>query len=195
MRGAAAFVLVVMVLGAGAATATATSVFNSFPLWKDVPVKQFATLKEGRAKGGRWAVYGFRHARGARWRDKPCLHLARITSDGRYGDVGGCDMLAPRGGVGRRPLLVSMSEAGSGRSLTYFAATFASEIVNVRLDFDDGTSMRRTPERIGKRRAQKARVEDFKLLAATVSRDVCIQRVVGLNSRGETVLDAASGEC
>jgi hypothetical protein len=174
--------------------------FRGFPLWKDVPTRRFAVLKEGQnRRGTRWGVYAYRD-RGV-GRDRPCILLASITFNGIYGLSSGCGPLAPSTGRKSLPVLVGKElsySKGIGEpfvSQSFYALTVAVEVRRVQLVLDDGSKILRVTKRLNPRQGKKARLARFGYVTISVLRDVCIEEVNGLNGAGSVVLEADFEEC
>ena len=179
------------------------SEFAGFPLWKDVPARDFALLKEGQNRlGTRWAVYAYRDARrGRRAREEPCILLARITAQGMYHFSPGCGVPAPLPGSRSMPVSVGMGDAHSnypggpwvGESFT--GMTFAPEVARVRIEVEPGPAVALQTQYLSARQSKEAHVRRFRYVAFALPRDVCLGRLTGFDDSGAVVLEADFTEC
>lgn len=175
--------------------------FDRFPLWKDVPVRAFASLGEGKVHGTRWAVYIFRGAAKREGGKRPCIDVAHISADGIYGYSIECGPLAPAQGLDVPPVLALTS--GSHRNKagapvlgeTFLGMTFASRVKEVRLDLNSGKSITRETSYLSARQSKKAHLVRFRYIVAGLALDACIRHITGVDGQGQTVIDADTEEC
>jgi hypothetical protein len=179
------------------------SQFRSFPLWKDVPVRRFAVLKEGEnRRGTRWGVFAFRRpgSRG-KGRDMPCLLLSRITASGLYGISSGCGPLAPSSGLHSLPVSVgnglaySKTPGGPFSEESFHAMTFAPEVSGVRVEVAPGPSVGLMTKYLSVKKSKKSHLAQFRYVTFSLLRDICLDSVTGFNDDGDVVLDADFNEC
>jgi len=205
LKGLVAWTAVAFVIAGGGSpldsTADTLSGFAGFPLWKDVPVREFATLHEGRSqRGTRWGVYAFnRLGGGAAARKSPCILLASISSSGEYGYSSECGPLAPSSGPQVAPVTVGSSSsrlgnAGGESGESFWAMTFAGEVRRVELEGTAPRSLFRT-SLLSLNQSKKAHLQRFRYLAFSVQRNVCPSRILAKDAGGATVLDAAFSDC
>lgn len=174
--------------------------FEDFPLWKDIPVKAFAVVGEGRVRGTRWAAYVFRGASKREGGKRPCIDVAHIAANGAYGYSTECGPLAPVQGPDVPPVFAlsggnHSNGAGGPIGESLIGVTFAPQVVEVRFELDSDMSIARPTSYLSRRQSKKAHVRRFRYIAMGLAQDVCIKRVTGVDAQGRTVLDAATGEC
>lgn len=176
------------------------SVYDGFPLWKDVPGHSFAVLGEGRLHGTRWAVFASRGYNDKQAAQKPCVTVAKISAQGVYGNSLGCGPLAPVNGRRVPPVHPLQSEAtrfASGRVVgeSIMGLTFGVQVEKVHLDLRPGPDITRATRLISSGQASKARLQLFRYLALSVGREVCVSGIQGYDASGALVLDADTFEC
>jgi len=173
--------------------------FGSFPLWKDVPGKHLALLREGKFKGTRWAAYVSRVGHARKYRRQPCLTLSRISSVGEYGVASGCARLVPeRGRSHTLPLYRLLGIAGGSdgsEPATFLALLVAPQVNEVSIEVEPGEPITHKAQLLGRSKQKKASVAPLRYVALTVPRDVCVKRISGTGPLGEVLFDAKSPEC
>jgi hypothetical protein len=180
------------------------SPFRDFPLWREVPVRRFAALKEGEnRRGTRWGVFAYRRplAQTAGAREMPCLLLSKITDQGQYGTAGACGSLAPSRGRSALPVSVEMGlsyRTRANRPFThefFVAMTFAPVVRQVRIEVAPERFMTFETRYISARQSKKARLSRFRFIAVSLPLELCVGDVIGFDAVGEVVLDADFNEC
>jgi hypothetical protein len=201
LGGLALVLLTLLVSVNGGASARASRAFRSpfegFPLWKDVPGERFAPLREGNFRGTRWAAYASRRGRGRRYREQPCLTLARISRLGEYGLSLGCAPLAP-GPHAEAPLYRLLGVAGGGdkaEPASYFAVLLAPQVVDVTIEGEAGYAITRHAELLSRHKQVKAAVPSLRYVAFVVPRNLCVEGIIGFGREGETLLETSPAEC
>lgn len=174
---------------------------RAFPLWKAVPVSDFALLDEGIRGNLRWAVYAYRRDRSAWAATHPCIVLATITREGGYGSVPSCGALSPISGATAPPVSVLIGETYSNRvggrvvANTAFGMSFGRQVETVKVGVEPGQAVTLKTEYLSATQARKVRVPRFRYIAASIARDVCFEHVEGFNASNVLVLDADFNEC
>lgn len=173
-----------------------------FPLWKTVPVKAFAVLKEGTLSGSRWGVYAYRAPKGGKTAGQnPCLVLARSTPEGQVGTAGGCGSPAPNGGSGALPVAPLIGGAHSTRpgapavGEAFSGMTFGTEVQKVRVVVEPGPPILLHTRLLSEDQSAKARLVQFRYAVFAVRRDICVKRIEAYDFGGARILRAPTEEC
>jgi hypothetical protein len=176
--------------------------YKDFPLDKDVPGRSHAILDEGMLPDHtRWGAYASRVGRrsGARWH--PCVSVARITRAGEYGHAAACGPLSPSGDRRDVPVNASISGAYNERpdgpvtGEWIGAMSFDRTIRKVQLAFSDGGSVVRPTKMLNAYQRSKVHLVKFSYIAVALQRDVCVEEIIGYDSRGVSVLEAGTELC
>jgi hypothetical protein len=174
--------------------------YDSFPLWKDVPGKSFATLGDGKLPNGtRWAAYVSRFGPGRKARRNPCVTVASITRKGIYGKAGGCGPLAPT--TREPPLYVSVSssyrtkQGGPAFGETVMALSFANSVTRVELLTYSGEQLSLPTKPLSDRQRQKTQLPASRYVAMGLQRDVCVATVIGYDATGGVLFESDTDLC
>lgn len=190
-----------LVVGVPSAVHGQTSAYDAFPLAKDVPGGSYATLGQGKLRNGtRWGVFASRVSKRPAGRRLPCISVARITRDGRYGNAYRCGPLVPSA-ESSDPVYVGIS--GSGQSKpggpvvgeVVFGMSFSEDVQKVTLDLTDGTTMTKGTRRFNTRQQMKTHLGGFRYLALGFRRDVCVLGVRAFDATGVQVFEGSTGVC
>lgn len=174
---------------------------RSFPLWKAVPSKSFATLGDGMLHGTHWAVYAYNGVKGKESRHKPCLVVAHITRNGAYGSSTECGPLAPSLGSSVPPVYTLFSTSyrygshGPQIGETFIGMSIRANIANVIIEVEPGASITRSTRYLSEAQSKKAHLVRFRYLAVALNREVCVRRIVAKDLIGNSVVNADTGEC
>lgn len=174
---------------------------RSFPLWRAVPSKSFATLGDGMLHGTHWAIYAYNGVRGKGSRDKPCLVVAHITRNGAYGSSTECGPLAPFPGPSVPPVYTLFSASyrdgvhGPQIGETFLGMSLGESIANVTMEVEPGASITRGTRYLTKAQSKKAHLARFRYLAFALNREICVKRIVAKDFTGNSVVDGDTGEC
>jgi hypothetical protein len=172
----------------------------SFPLWKSVPSGTFAVLGRGVLHGGKWEVFASPESSRDRRRE-PCLIVARIASDFRFGSAAGCGLPAPLNGPHHPPVNPLYTESiirrSGGRAIeaSYTALSVAQNISRVELGLVPGPNVVRDTKMLSAAQARKSHLDRFRYLALALPRVVCISSISGFDALGVEVFSAAMDEC
>lgn len=187
--------------GLWSADAAAPSPYAGFPLWKDVQSRHFASLGEGNLNGTRWGAYVARVGASSAARSHPCVTVAKISSEGSYGNSSGCGSLMPQDGVRQgAPTTAEISGSMVGikgriRGETFVAMVVSPRIHQLWLRFTDGVRMLRAVKVANRAQIEKTGLRRWGYLAVALAKDVCLEEIRGLDGRGEVILDAETHEC
>jgi hypothetical protein len=181
---------------------------DSVPLWRALSTDRFAVLGRGHIHGGKWEVFATAQARRNRHRE-PCLTVARISHDARFGAAAGCGAPAPIDGPLTPPVHPTITEfrrpvGGAATAASYMAMSFAPTIRRVELELVPRSStgsgsgvqhLRMGTKSLSAAQARKAQLQQFRYVVLAIPREVCLERVTGFDAAGAQVLSAATGEC
>ena len=181
---------------------------DGFPLWRSLNTDRFAVLGRGHIHGGKWEVFATSQSRRNRHRE-PCLTVARISHDARFGAAGGCGAPAPIDGPLTPPVHPTITEfrrpvGGAATAASYMAMSFAPTIRRVELELVPRSStgsgsgvqhLRMGTKSLSAAQARKAQLQQFRYVVLAIPREVCLERVTGFDAAGAQVLSAATGEC
>ena len=184
-------------LGAGSGRSEATA----FPLWKAVPTRAFATLGTGMLHGTHWAIYAFRGSEKSKARTRPCLVVAHLTKDGRYGSSIECGFLAPALGSDVAPVYTLFGASyqrqahGPVVGETFLGMSIAASVRSVTLTVEPGGSVSRKTQLLSSRQSAKAHLAPFRYVALAIPRNICVDHIVATDFLGSIVIDADGNEC
>lgn len=165
----------------------------TFPLWRDVPVRQFAALRQGNFRGTQWGAYIFRDSgHGGDSRHGICVDLSKITDGGVHGNVLKCGPVVPR--QGELPVYALIGRSGP-TSESFVSMVLPLEVSSVRLSIEPGPDIVRSAAVLGDRRQRKAHVGPLRYVAFALRKDICISSITAFDRFGRTVLDGITGEC
>jgi hypothetical protein len=173
----------------------------AFPLWKSVPTRAFATLGTGILHGTHWAIYAFRGSQKTNARTSPCLVVAHLTKDLRYGSSVECGSLAPALGSDVAPVYTLFGSSYRRRANgpvigeTFLGLSVASSVRSVTLTVEPGKSIFRKTRLLSAQQGTKAHLMQFRYLAIAVPRNICISHIAAQDFLGNVVIDADGNEC
>jgi hypothetical protein len=175
--------------------------YAAFPLWKDVPGKTFAGLREGRLLNGtRWAAFISKARPVKRAKANPCVTIAKITRFGEYGHATDCGSPTSDRNTGR-PIFVEMSasyRAASGTRVvgeTVMAFLFSSDIVKLEAQLSSGGSIVTHTQPLKLWQQTKAHLTALRYVALGMLRDVCIRSIAGYDISGSRLVDRETEIC
>ena len=174
---------------------------DGFPLWRSVPTSAFAVLGEGKVGGTNWGVYAFRSRPTPKARETPCIEVATITALGEYGHSTECGSLTLSNGSENLPVFTliggSRPAARGGHNIgeTVIGIAFASTVVKATVEVEPGAPVTLRTKYLSVRQGRKAHLGRFRYLAFSLSRDVCVKHITGVDRQGTAVVDAESYEC
>lgn len=193
-------VIGVGVLGAQAGFASAVQhqgtrklVLERPPLWKALPTRQFATLKEGKTNGLWWGIYTYR----SRNKTAPCIEEVHISSRGSFGTVRSCGLLEPAPPVHHAYTLFGTIEIGPNkvrRVVTNVGSIFGADVAEVKIELGNGVERVLETQRLSTSQAQKAKVPRFRFVTLSVRREACLRSVIGFDKTGTLLFTDAEIE-
>lgn len=165
-------------------------------------------LGRGHIHGGKWEVFATAGGRRNRHRN-PCLTVARISHDGRFGAADGCGAPAPLDGPLNAPVAPTITEfsrpvSGPAVAATYLALSVAPAVRRVELDLvpgpNAGTGSRAQhllvdTKSLSAAQGRKAELKQFRYVALALPREVCLAQVAGFDADGAQMFSAPTGEC
>lgn len=163
------------------------------PLWRDVPVADFAVLRQGNLHGTQWGAYIFRDSgRGESRGPHPCIVLSKITRGGVHGSVLKCGPVVPR--KGGLPVFALIGRGGP-ISESFISMVLPSNVRRVRLGVEPGEDVVRSTSFLGERRQTKAHLGPLRYVAFALPKDICVDSITGYTQGGRVVLNADAAEC
>lgn len=200
LSGTAAATAVACVWLAVIAFPTAAAGGAYFELWRWAPGKSVVRLATGRLSHRvRWGVYASRLGPRPLWRKAPCITVVRLQS-GNIGSVPTCGRPLPASGDPGvvDPLIGVSSQYRPGGPVieeTIAAASFSPIVDKVRFEVEPGPPVEEITHYLSVAKARKAHMERFRYAILILDRNVCINRIVGFDNAGSTVLNVSGEEC
>lgn len=163
------------------------------PLWRALPTRRFAVLKEGRTGEMWWGIYIFRGNGPA----MPCIEEVHLSVRGQFGRVRACGEPAPARSGGQLYTLFSNSTVkpdGSETASTEIGMVFAASIAKIAIGLTPDGAVSRVTRLLSRAQAKKARVEQVRYAIAALAKEVCLADVEGWDAMGVSVFKDEIGE-
>lgn len=163
------------------------------PLWRALPTKRFAVLREGRTGEMWWGIYIFRGSGPT----IPCIEEVHLSVRGQFGRVRACGEPAPARVGDQLYTLFSNSTVepdGSETVNTEIGMLFGANVARITMSLTPDGAVSRVTRLLSRAQAKKARVKQVRYAVAAMAREVCLDEIQGWDAMGVSVFKDEIGE-
>lgn len=170
---------------------------EEFPLWIDVPTRNFAVLESGEISNRRWGLYLYRQGERS---DQACVELGTLYVAGRGGHFQSGSNCGRPGSLEQTAVVVSSALSirdgkKSATRSTVVGVLTAPDVARISVALGGGAIWKGGVQGLGKRRARKAHVSPVGYAAFAIGETRCVRTVTGYDGSGNVMFRTPRRSC